>query len=152
MWREKGGGMQFTTMARFLWRRWMCECRWEGGETGQRQKLQRCKDAFHFLTIHAVLQKTITLDKTKVCAVLWSVCKLGAHYPIHEKTMEDCEQKRRQTTCMQALTGSLMSFLESSSRSRERMVAMGTYPRCVTSPTHRRLIVRWRCGLNKCCG
>ncbi len=50
----------------------------------------------------------------------------GAHYPIHEKTMEDCEQKRRQTTCMQALTRSLMSFLESTSRSRERMVASHT--------------------------
>ncbi len=65
------------------------------GETGQGQKLQRCKGAFHFLTIHAVLQQTIILDETKVCVVCdlvaeycyFVICiQAGAHYPIHEKT------------------------------------------------------------------
>jgi hypothetical protein len=46
------------------------------GETGQGQKLQRCKGAFHFLTIHTVLQQTIILNETKVCAV----CDLVAEY------------------------------------------------------------------------
>ncbi|KAH9563007.1 hypothetical protein CY35_05G102700 [Sphagnum magellanicum] len=80
-----------------------------GGETGQGQKLQRCKRAFHFLTIHAVLQKAIILDKTKVCAVCdlvaeycyFVICmQAGAHYPIHEKTWSSVNRRGdRQHVC-----------------------------------------------------